>query len=84
MVLETINWHYDQFLVELPNVGHRTSVDPLIYDKPEAALTEFTSEVETSILSLEMMIGGEKGSQTDRQILEFPESVSLNAIVVYF
>ena len=48
------------FLVELPSVGHRTYVDPTIYDKPEDALTEFTSEINPSTLFLEMMIGGGK------------------------
>ena len=52
------------FLVELPSVGYRTYVDPTIYDKPEDALTEFTSEINPSTLFLEMMIGGGKKTMT--------------------
>ena len=45
-------------LVELPSVGNRCYIDPTIYDSPEDALSEFTSELERSVLVLDMLIGG--------------------------
>ena len=46
------------FIVELPTVGNRTYVDPTNYDRPEEAISDFATEIDPSILYLEMLIGG--------------------------
>ena len=42
----------------MPTVGNRTYVDPTNYDRPEEAISEFATEIDPSILYLEMLIGG--------------------------
>lgn len=43
--------------MELPSTGKKMYVDPSNYDKPEDAIVEFATEIDATLLYLEMLIG---------------------------
>ena len=55
--IHSISLFFNLFVVELPTTGKKMYVDPSNYDKPEDAIVEFATEIDATLLYLEMLIG---------------------------
>ena len=51
-------------------------MDPTNYDRPEEAISEFATEIDPSILYLEMLIGGGKHNMITFYIDKFLDALS--------